>query len=84
MLCTAAPLAAQTKPTAPGTSAAAPRIDLSREARESQYFADLSQRLREVYRAPGDGRAIALLSHAITEFQARRKGLLAEAARPGP
>ncbi|TGE19354.1 hypothetical protein [Hymenobacter elongatus] len=84
VFCAAAPLAAQTQTASPGKLVAAPRIDSSLEARENQYFADLSQRLREVYQASGDGRAIALLSHTITEFRARKKGLLAEAALLGP
>ncbi|TGE22159.1 hypothetical protein E5K00_18090 [Hymenobacter aquaticus] len=67
-------LPAQTK-----TTPAPPAAVTSLQAHAAQYFADLSQRYREIYFAPSDGRAIALLSTAITEFGARRKGLAAEA-----
>lgn len=51
----------------------------SLQAHANQYFTDLTQRQREIYFAPSDGRAIALLSNTITEFTARKKGLVAEA-----
>jgi hypothetical protein len=71
-------LLAQSKPAAqPFTR---PAAGTSQEAHARQYFADLSQRQREIYFAPSDGRAIALISTTITEFTARKKGLLAEAA----
>jgi hypothetical protein len=75
LLTPAATLHAQTKP------APSARINSSVEGRIGQYFTDLNQRLREVYRAPSDGRAISLLSTLITEFTARKKGLLPEAER---
>ena len=71
-----APAQAQTRP-------ATPAQPTSLDSRVHQYFTDLAQRLREVYRAPSDGRAIALLSSTITEFTARRKGLLPEVAQQG-
>ncbi|GAA3954649.1 hypothetical protein [Hymenobacter algoricola] len=73
------PLWAQTR-LAAGKPAPA-RFDASVEGRVNQYFTDLNQRLREVYRAPSDGRAIALLSSTITEFTARKKSLLPEAGQ---
>ncbi|GAA4375963.1 hypothetical protein GCM10023186_09320 [Hymenobacter koreensis] len=44
----------------------------------NQYYTDLTQRLREIYFAPSDGRAIALLSTTLQEMSARRKGLQTE------
>ncbi|PJJ54989.1 hypothetical protein [Hymenobacter chitinivorans] len=75
---TAATLLAQTKPAA-GSQPTPPAVVTSLKAHAAQYFADLNQRQREIYFAPSDGRAIALLSTAITEFGARKKGLVAEA-----
>ncbi|MCB2378044.1 hypothetical protein LGH70_10655 [Hymenobacter sp. BT635] len=78
LLILASPLAAQRKPAAMPTAAEQAATALS--AHVQQYYTDLAQRLREVYFAPSDGRAIALLSTTITEFTARKKALLAEAA----
>ena|GEM_PF-6302151 len=80
LLSTTLPVAAQTRPVARAGQQSATSLD----ARLSQYGLDLTQRLREVYFAPGDGRAVALLSDAITEFTARKKGLLPELARLSP
>lgn len=74
------PLAAQTRP----ALRAAQQVDTSLDARLSQYGLDLTQRLRAVYFAPGDGRAVALLSDIITEFTARKKSLLPELERLSP
>ncbi|UOQ53003.1 hypothetical protein [Hymenobacter cellulosivorans] len=70
---------AQTAATAHSAGMAATSL----ESRISQYYADLQQRLREVYFAPSDGRAISLLSNLMTEFTARRKALIAEAQPAG-
>ncbi|KAA9338408.1 hypothetical protein F0P96_06115 [Hymenobacter busanensis] len=75
LLAVAAPGAAsaQTKP-----AAASPT---SLEARVGQYYTDLTQRLREIYYAPSDGRAIAFISSTTQEMGARRKALRAELAQ---
>ncbi|OON68991.1 hypothetical protein [Hymenobacter sp. CRA2] len=83
LLLLATALHAQTKPTTP-----VPKPDLvaanTVEARVQQYYADLTQRLRAIYEAPGDGRAISLLSTATEEFGARRKALRLELAHLQP
>lgn len=65
--------------TTSGSVPAQPVEITSLQAHAAQYFTDLTQRQREIYFAPSDGRAIALLSNTITEFVARKKGLVAEA-----
>jgi hypothetical protein len=76
----AAPLIAQTTPPSKSQSSAA-SVTTTTESRVNQYFTDLTQRLRDVYFAPSDARAIALLSTGTTEFGARKKALLTEIAR---
>ncbi|GAB2960256.1 hypothetical protein GCM10027048_29850 [Hymenobacter coalescens] len=73
-----APLTAQTRP------AASAAVATTAEARVGQYYADLNQRLRDIYFAPSDGRAITLLSTATEEFEARRRALRQELAQLRP
>ncbi|MCC3159114.1 hypothetical protein LJ737_17870 [Hymenobacter sp. 15J16-1T3B] len=72
----AAPLPAQTPATTPAAASSA--AGRAFEAHLAQYYADLNQRLRDIYFAPSDGRAITLLSTATEEFGARRRGLRQE------
>ncbi|RAK67046.1 hypothetical protein [Hymenobacter edaphi] len=74
LLLAAAPLGAQTPAPVARQLPLSPALRPF-DAHLTQYYADFNQRLRDIYFAPSDARAITLLSTATEEFGARRRGL---------